>query len=125
MRVEVTREKFEEMTQDLLDRTQFTTKQTLQAAGLGWSDIDRVLLVGGSTRMPMVAKMLRELSGKEPDASVSVDEAVAHGAALHAGILLAKGRGETPLRADQERQLAQPGRGGHRRAHRAASATRS
>src|SRR6185436_14340987 len=97
VRVEVTREKFEEITQDLLNRTQFTTKQTLQAAGLRWSDLDYVLMVGGSTRMPMVAKMLRELSGKEPDASVAVDEAVAHGAALHAAILLAKGRGETPF----------------------------
>jgi len=95
-RIEVTREKFEELTQDLLNRTQFTTKQTLQAAGLSWTDLDYVLMVGGSTRMPMVAAMLRQLSKKEPDASVSVDEAVAHGAALHAGMLLAKGRGERP-----------------------------
>ncbi len=97
VRVEITREKFEEITQDLLNRTQFTTKQTLQAAGLGWSNLDTVLLVGGSTRMPMVARMLRQLSGKEPDASVAVDEAVAHGAALHAAVLLAKDRGEQPL----------------------------
>ncbi len=97
VRVEVTREKFEEFTLDLLTRTQFTTKQTLQAAGLNWSDLDYVLLVGGSTRMPMVARMLRELSGKEPDASVAVDEAVAHGAALHAAVLLARSRGETPV----------------------------
>jgi molecular chaperone DnaK len=97
VRVEITREKFEELTQDLLNRTEFTTKQTLQAAGLTWKDLDQVLLVGGSTRMPMVANMLRKLSGKEPDASVSVDEAVAHGAALHAGILLAEGRGQRPL----------------------------
>jgi molecular chaperone DnaK len=96
MRVEVTREKFEELTQDLLSRTRFTTRQTLQAAGMTWSDLNDVLLVGGSTRMPMVVRMLRELSGKEPDASVSVDEAVAHGAALHASILLARSRGETP-----------------------------
>jgi molecular chaperone DnaK len=47
--------------------------------------------------MPMVAQMLRELSGQEPDGSVAVDEAVAHGAALHAGVLLAKSRGETPV----------------------------
>ncbi len=97
VRVEITRERFEEITQDLLTRTQFTTKQTLQAAGLNWSDMDYVLLVGGSTRMPMVARMLRELSGKEPDASVAVDEAVAHGAALHASVLLARSRGETPV----------------------------
>ncbi len=97
VRLEVTREKFEEITHDLLDRTQFTTRQTLQAAGLGWKDMDDVLLVGGSTRMPMVSKMLREVAGKEPDSSVAVDEAVAHGAALHAGILLAKSRGESPV----------------------------
>ena len=97
VRVEVTRDKFEELTHDLLDRTQFTTKQTLQAAGLGWNDLDQVLLVGGSTRMPMVAAMLRKLSGKEPDASVSVDEAVAHGAALHANILLRERLGQRPV----------------------------
>ncbi len=94
MRVEITREKFEEITQDLLDRTRFTTRQTLAAAGFTWSDLDFVLMVGGSTRMPMVARMLRDLSGKEPDASVSVDEAVAHGAALHAAVVLARSRGE-------------------------------
>jgi len=97
VRVEVTREQFEELTHDLLDRTQFTTKQTLQAAGLGWNDLDQVLLVGGSTRMPMVAAMLRKLSGKEPDASVSVDEAVAHGAALHANVLLRERMGQRPV----------------------------
>jgi molecular chaperone DnaK len=94
VRVEVTREKFEDLTQDLLDRTQFTTRQTLQAAGMTWKDIDYILLVGGSTRMPMVSTMLRELSGKEPDGSVAVDEAVAHGAALHAGVLLARAEGK-------------------------------
>ncbi len=89
-RVEIRREQFEEATLDLLDRTRFTTVQTLRAAGMEWPRIDRVLLVGGSTRMPMVRKMLREISGKEPDASVSADEAVAHGAALCAGLMLAK-----------------------------------
>jgi molecular chaperone DnaK len=97
VRIEVSREKFEEITRDLLDRTQFTTRQTLQASGLSWNDIDNVLLVGGSTRMPMVGQMLRQLSGKEPDGSVAVDEAVAHGAALHAGVILAKQRGEKPV----------------------------
>ncbi|MHB1033881.1 MAG: Hsp70 family protein [Pirellulales bacterium] len=94
--VEITREHFEEITRDLLDRTRFVARQVLQAAGLAWSDLDRVLLVGGSTRMPMVRAMLRELSGKEPDASLSADEAVAHGAALHAGLLLAKKQGVRP-----------------------------
>ena len=95
--VEISRQQFEEATQDLLDRTRFTTVQTLKAAGLDWKDVDRVLLVGGSTRMPMVRAMVQQLSGKAPDASVAADEAVAHGAALHAGLLLAKEHGEPPL----------------------------
>jgi len=97
LRVEVTREQFEDMTRTLLDRTAFTTRQTLQAAGLEWSDIDRVLLVGGSTRMPAVTSMLEEISGLKPDSSISPDESVAHGAALHAGLILATEAGEQPL----------------------------
>jgi len=89
-RAEISREQFEEATQDLLDRTRFTCVQALRAAGLEWSELDRVLLVGGSTRMPMVRAMLQKISGKVPDASVAADEAVAHGAALHAGLILAK-----------------------------------
>lgn len=96
VRIEVTRQQFHEMTKDLLDRTAFTTRQTLQAAGLDWQDIDRVLLCGGSSRMPAVVEMLKQLSGKEPDCSVSPDEAVAHGAALHAGLLLAFHEGKSP-----------------------------
>ena len=96
VRLEVSRQQFHDMTKDLLDRTAFTTRQTLQAAGLEWKDIDRVLLVGGSSRMPAVVEMLRQLSGKEPDCSVSPDEAVAHGAALHAGLLLAFHDGKSP-----------------------------
>jgi molecular chaperone DnaK len=96
LRVEITRDEFHAMTRDLLDRTAFTTRQTLQAAGLEWSDIDRILLVGGSSRMPAVSEMLKELSGKEPDRSISPDEAVAHGAALHAGLLLDRHQGKAP-----------------------------
>jgi molecular chaperone DnaK len=95
-RVEVTRDKFEELTADLLERTAFTTKQTLRAANLEWSDIDVVLLVGGSTRMPAVIRLVRELSGREPDSSISPDEAVAHGAAIHAGLLLQRLSGKPP-----------------------------
>ena len=83
--MEISREQFEEITLDLLDRTRFTCQQALKAAGLDWSDLDRVLLVGGSTRMPMVREMLAQVAGKPPDGSVAADEAVAHGAALHAG----------------------------------------
>ncbi len=95
-RIEIARKEFEEATQDLLDRTRFTTVQALRAAGLEWSDLERVLLVGGSTRMPMVREMLRRLSGMEPDDSVAADEAVAHGAALQASLILARQQGLPP-----------------------------
>ena len=88
--VTITREQFEEMTTDLLERTSFTTRQALAAADLEWKDIDRTLLVGGSTRMPQVRKMVEELSGKVPDTSISPDEAVALGAAIRSGILQEK-----------------------------------
>jgi molecular chaperone DnaK len=95
-RVDVSREKFTELTMDLLDRTRFTTRQVLQDAGLDWGAIDRVLLVGGSSRMPMVREMLRQLSGKEPEMAASPDEIVAQGAALHAGLILARSQGQPP-----------------------------
>ena len=85
---EIQRNEFEALTLDLLDRTDFTVRQTLKAAKLKWTDIDKVLLVGGSTRMPAVRQMLAALSGKQPDVSLSPDEAVAHGAALRAAMLL-------------------------------------
>ena len=88
LKVEITRDEFEEATLALLHRTRATVELVVMQAGMSWPEIDRVLLVGGSTRMPMVAKMLEELSGKFPDASLSADEAVAHGAALFAGLLL-------------------------------------
>ena len=59
----------------------------LKQAGLTWEQIDRVLLVGGSTHMPMTGSMLRDLSGQPPDNSLAVSEVVARGAAIHAGIL--------------------------------------
>ncbi|MBN1395883.1 MAG: Hsp70 family protein [Pirellulales bacterium] len=94
--VPVTRRQFEEMTADLLERTAYTTRQLLASAKLQWKDVSRVLLVGGSTRMPMVGRMLRELSGREPDHSVNPDEAVARGAALFAAYLLDKESGGRP-----------------------------
>jgi molecular chaperone DnaK len=87
--VPVTREAFEEMTADLVERTAYTTRQLLAAAGLQWSDVSRLLLVGGATRMPMVSRMLHELTGLTPDRTVNPDEAVARGAAIYANYLLA------------------------------------
>ena len=96
IRTTLSREQFQRITQDLLERTRFTTIQTLAAADLEWSDIDRILLIGGSTRMPAVDTMLTKLSDRPLDRSVSPDEAVAHGAALHAGRLLDKLAGNNP-----------------------------
>src|SRR5262249_36666329 len=80
LKVEVSREEFEEATAALVERTRMTTEIVVRQAGLSWEAIDRVLLVGGATRMPMIRGMLRNLTGKEPEASVSPDEAVALGA---------------------------------------------
>ncbi len=93
LRVKLAREIFEQLTADLLERTVFTTRQVLRDAGLSWDGIDRILLTGGSTRMPAVRAALGQLSGKEPDCSISPEEAVAHGAALHAGRVLDRLRG--------------------------------
>ncbi len=94
--VRVTRAIFEHMTEDLVQRTCFTVNKLLRDASLEWDDITRVLLVGGSTRMPMIQEMLRRESGKELDRSLSPDEAVAHGAALYADLLLHTGDAQRP-----------------------------
>jgi molecular chaperone DnaK len=88
--VSLTRSEFETQTRDLLMRTRLTTQQVLQQAKLDWPRVDRVLLVGGSTHMPMTGQMLRDLSGKDPDNSLAVSEVVARGAAIHAGIVAAR-----------------------------------
>ncbi len=88
--IELTREKFEELTADLLERTAYTCRQLLAAAKMDWSQISRILLVGGSTRMPMVSRMLKQISGMDPDHTVNPDEAVARGAAQYAAYILAK-----------------------------------
>jgi len=92
--VEVSRERFEELTADLLQRTRDTIEAVLDEAGLSPQQVDRFILVGGSTRMPAVIRLVRDLAGSEPYTDLSPDEAVAHGAAIHASILEAKHRGE-------------------------------
>jgi molecular chaperone DnaK len=87
--VPLTRAEFENLTRDLLVRTRLTTQQVLRQANLTWEQVDRVLLVGGSTHMPMTGQMLQDLTGKVPDNSLAVSEVVARGAALHAGIAAA------------------------------------
>jgi len=91
VRLRLTRDAFESLTGDLLERTRLTCRSLLQDAGVQWSDLTRLLLVGGATRMTMVQRMLAEESGLTPDRSLSPDEAVAHGAAIYAGLLLRQG----------------------------------
>ena len=83
----LTRAKFESLTQDLLERTVDPTEQALADADLSKSDIDEVILVGGSTRMPQVQEKVEELTGQEPKKNVNPDEAVALGAAIQGGVL--------------------------------------
>lgn len=83
---ELTRQEFEIMTSSLLDRTKLLTEEALAAAELRWSDLAGVLLVGGSTRMPMVRSFVALMSGKPPRVGVNVDEAVALGAAIQAAL---------------------------------------
>jgi molecular chaperone DnaK len=88
MKLPVSRQEFESLTSDLVARTVFTTNQALREAKLLWHQIDRLLLVGGSTRMPAVRKAMQEASGLIPDDAVHPDEAVARGAAIYARFLL-------------------------------------
>ncbi len=87
LEITLTRAKLEELIEDLVDKTIGPTKQALADAGLEPKDINRVLLVGGSTRVPMVVEKIRNLLGKEPHKGINPDEVVALGAAIQAGVL--------------------------------------
>ena len=83
----LTRANFEQMTKDLLDRTKQPFENVIKDAGVSLSDIDHVVLVGGSTRMPAVSELVKEMTKKDPNKGVNPDEVVALGAALQAGVL--------------------------------------
>ncbi len=85
--VQLTRAKFEELSQDLLDRCKKPVEQALQDAGISKNDINEVVLVGGSTRIPAVQQLVKDYTGKDPNQSVNPDEVVAVGAAVQAGVL--------------------------------------
>ncbi len=85
--MKLTRSKFEQLVEDIVQRTVGPCKQALKDAGLEPKDIDEVVLVGGSTRIPRVQKLVQDLFGKEPHKGVNPDEVVAVGAAIQAGIL--------------------------------------
>jgi len=87
LEVSLTRAKFEELSSDLIERTMEPTRQALKDAGLNPSDIDKVILVGGSTRIPAVQEAIKKLIGKDPSKGVNPDEVVAMGAAIQGGVL--------------------------------------
>ena len=83
----LSRAKFQELTEALLERCRGPFEQAVSDAGLGKGDVDHVVLVGGSTRMPAVAELVTEMTGREPNKTVNPDEVVAIGAAIQAGVL--------------------------------------
>lgn len=85
--ISLTRAKFEDLSHDLLDRCKKPVEQALKDAGLSKGEIDEVVLVGGSTRIPAVQALVKDYTGKEPNQSVNPDEVVAVGAAIQAGVL--------------------------------------
>jgi molecular chaperone DnaK len=87
LEINLTRAKFDELTAGLVERTMAPTRQALKDSGLSANDIDKVVLVGGSTRIPAVVDAVKKLIGKEPHKGVNPDEVVALGAAIQAGVL--------------------------------------
>ncbi|MBS1968173.1 MAG: molecular chaperone DnaK [Chloroflexi bacterium SZAS-1] len=87
LQIKLNRSKFEQLTADLTNRLKGPFQQALKDSGLQASQLDEVVLVGGSTRMPVVQELVRKLTGKEPNKSVNPDEVVAVGAAIQAGVL--------------------------------------
>lgn len=87
LEMSISRAKFNEITADLVERTMIPTRQALKDAGLSASEIDQVILVGGSTRIPAVQEAVQKATGKEPHKGVNPDEVVAMGAAVQGGVL--------------------------------------
>ncbi|HEY52939.1 MAG TPA: molecular chaperone DnaK [Caldilineae bacterium] len=87
LQLKLSRSKFEQITEDLVQRCRSPFEQALRDASFKMGDLDEVILVGGSTRMPMIQDLVRSLTGKEPNKTVNPDEVVAVGAAIQAGVL--------------------------------------
>ncbi len=87
LEVSLSRAKFDEITANLVERTMGPTRQALNDAGLSASDLDKVILVGGSTRIPAVQEAIKKATGKEPHRGVNPDEVVAMGAAIQGGVI--------------------------------------
>ena len=86
-KVEITRAKFEQLTADLTERCKEPLEKALEESGFKTADLDEVILVGGATRMPVIQKLVKDYTGKEPHKGVNPDEVVAVGAAIQAGVL--------------------------------------
>lgn len=87
LNIKLTKEKFEELTHGLVENCKFLCEQVLEDSKMTWKDIDQILMVGGSTRMPMIQEMVKNISGKELNMTVDPDEVVAIGAAYQATLL--------------------------------------
>jgi molecular chaperone DnaK len=86
--ITLTRAQFDKLSEDLIEKTMGPTRQAMKDAGLNPSDVDRILLVGGSTRIPAVQNAIKKYLGKDPDRTINPDECVAIGAAIQAGVLV-------------------------------------
>lgn len=104
-KVVLTRAEFESLTASLLERTEYLVDEVIEESGISLAQIDKVLLVGGSTRMPMVPQLLTRLTGRTPDQTIHPDEAVARGAAIVAAVRSASSDGsvdQVPVRTQHE-----------------------
>ncbi|HID22717.1 MAG TPA: Hsp70 family protein, partial [Planctomycetaceae bacterium] len=84
----ISREQFEKLSRHLVERAKHITERMLKTTEMGWAHVDMVMMVGGATRMPMIRRMMRDLSGRTINTSLSPDQSIAHGAAYYAGMLL-------------------------------------
>src|SRR6056297_3704117 len=87
MNIDLTRSKFEQLVDDLVKRTIGPCEKAIKDAGIGKSEIDQVILVGGSTRIPKIQETVKEFFGKDPSKGVNPDEVVAVGAAIQGGVM--------------------------------------
>ncbi|NRI68614.1 Hsp70 family protein [Rhodococcus sp. MS16] len=94
-RVQIDRSTFEQLTMDLVRRTEDLTESVLDEAGVAWDSLDHLILVGGSTRMPMIRNLVEKLAGRQADRTVHPDQAVALGAAIQAAVHVSASAGTT------------------------------
>ena len=87
LEMEITRQKLDVLTKDLVDRTEEPMRLAMEDAGISYKDVDKIILVGGSTRIPAVVKKVKDMTGKEPFKGINPDECVAVGAAIQGGVL--------------------------------------